>query len=113
MFQLLGILGLTGAVVSYAFNMHTSYVTQGGRLDQNPCIAASAIQVPLLTMLGLSLLDKSEWHLDWPWWLWPAVWLVETLLIILTMIWIGNSAYRKSTKNKAGVPTSSKDGNEP
>jgi hypothetical protein len=101
MFLLLGIIGLVGAFAAYIFNMHTSYVTQGGRLDQNPCIAAAAIQVPMLTMLGLSLLDKSGVQFDWPWWLWPTVWLVETLFIIWTMIWIGDVAYKKAAMNKA------------
>lgn len=100
MLRLLGIIGLMGAVGAYIFSMHDSYVTQGGRLDQNPCIAAAAIQVPLLTMLGLSLLDNSGLQLDWPWWLWSAVWLVETLVIIMSLTWIGNIAYRNGTRNK-------------
>ncbi|MDK9716230.1 hypothetical protein [Sulfuritalea hydrogenivorans] len=96
MLQVLGVLCLVIAAGAFVFYMRTSYVTQGGSQGQVPCVAAAAIQVPLLTMLGLSLLDKTTLPLDLAWWHWLSIWLAETLLVAAAAIWIGNVASRKS-----------------
>ena len=96
MLQLLGFLALAVAAAAFIMHMRTSYMTQGGRLGQDPCVAAAAVQVPLMTMLGLSLVDKTTLALDWPWWQWLAIWLIETVVVAWTTIWIGDMAYKKA-----------------
>ncbi len=57
--QIFGVLALLAAGAAFVMHMHTSFVTQGGGLGQNPCVAAATFQVPLMTMLGLTFLDKA------------------------------------------------------
>lgn len=55
--QFLGFVATAAAVAAYIAYLRTSHATQGGRPGRNPCVAAATIQVPLMTMLGLSSLD--------------------------------------------------------
>jgi hypothetical protein len=108
MLQLLGVLSLVGALAALVMHMRTSYATQGGREGQNPCVAAAAIQVPLLTMTGLALLDKTTLHLDLPWWHWLSIWLAETIVVTAATIRVGEVAYRRARSDRHGKPTLNK-----
>lgn len=101
MLQVLGALCLVAAVAGFIMYMRTSYVTQGGGLGQVPCVAAATIQVPLMTMLGLALLNTATGQFDFPWWQWLLIWFAETVLVALATSWIGDVACRKS---RAGRP---------
>lgn len=94
--NLLGVLSLVAAVVGLAMHLRTSYLTQGGRLGQDPCIAAAAIQVPMMTMLGLVLLSNGTGRFDFPWWLWLLLWLAETVAVGAVANWVGNLAHRRA-----------------
>ena len=94
--HLLGYLTLLGAAAAYGLHLRASFLTHGGRLGQDPCVAAAAIQVPLLTLLGLSLLETAAWMPDWSWWVWPLVWLAQTLFVTGTALWIGELGYRRA-----------------
>lgn len=96
--QISGVLALLAAGAAFVMHMHTSYTTRGGGLGQNPCVAAATIQVPLMTMLGLTLLDKATGQLDLQWWQWLSVWLIETVFVAAATIWIGHFANRKARR---------------
>lgn len=96
MFQALGILALVTAGAALVFHLWTAFLTQGGRLDQNPCVAAATIQVPLLTLLGLSLLHRATGQPDLPGWQWLLLWLGESLAVARLAASISNFAYRRS-----------------
>jgi hypothetical protein len=96
--QLFGVLTLLAAGAAFVMHMHTSFATQGGGLGQNPCVAAATIQVPLMTILGLTLLDNATGQLDLQWWQWLLIWLIETVFVAAATIWIGNIAYKKARK---------------
>lgn len=87
----LGIIVLLVALLALLFNLKTSYETQGGGIDQNPVFGASIIQIPLLVMLGLTLIDHSgRLHLEW--WHYPAIWLALVVCIGSLVAWVGNYA---------------------
>ena len=96
--QLFGVLALLAAGAAFVMHMHTSYATQGGGLGQNPCVAAATIQVPLMTMLGLTLLDKATGQFDLQGWQWLLIWLIESVFVATATIWIGNIAYKKAIR---------------
>ena len=100
MLHMLGILLLVAALAALVFYLRTSYVTQGGGLGQVPCVAAATIQVPLLTMLGLALLNDAPGGYALVWWQWLAIWLVETVFIAMAASWICDRGCR-SAKRKA------------
>jgi len=97
----LGIFSLLVAVVAFLMHMRTSYVTQGGGLGQVPCVAAAAIQVPLMTMLGLGLVSEATGQFDFIWWQWFLIWLVETLCVAAAAVWIGRLAERQAKSSSA------------
>lgn len=82
---ILGIIVLLGAVLALLFDLRTSYRTQGGRIGQVPVVAAAAIQVPLLFILGLWLIDTAVVH-AWlvPWWSYLLLWAA----LVITVGWL-------------------------
>lgn len=99
MFLALGIFALIVAIVALVFNLKISYDTHGGALGQVPCIAAATIQVPLLSMLGLSLIDKAGHRLDLEYWQWGLLWLAQTVAIAVIATWVGRLGERRSQRN--------------
>lgn len=97
----LGILCLLAAFAAFIMHMRTSYATQGGGLGQDPCVAAAAIQVPLLTMLGLGLVSNATGRFDFSWWQWLVLWFVEVLCVATIAIWIGRLAERRAKSRSA------------
>ncbi len=110
MLQLLGVLSLMAAVAGFIMYLRTSYVTQGGGLGQVPCVAAATIQVPLMTMLGLALLNEATGQFDFPWWQWLLIWFAETVLVALATSWIGDVARRKSMAGRSDPEAPAKGG---
>ena len=110
MLQVLGVLSLVAAIAAIIMHMRTSYVTQGGRQGQDPCVAAAAVQVPMMTMLGLALLNKTTAQFDLLWWQWLSIWLVEAIVVAVAAISIGDVAYRKSRIGRHDQQTLTKGG---
>lgn len=92
----LGIMVLVAALVALAFNLKTSYETQGGSIGQVPVFGASIIQIPLLVMVGFGIIDKSgRLHLEW--WHYPIIWLALVVCIGSLVTWVGNHAKSKNS----------------
>lgn len=91
----LGIIALVAALVALAFNLKTSYETQGGGIGQDPVFGASIIQIPLLVMLGLKLIDNSV-RLNLVWWHYLIIWLALVISIGSLITLVGRYAKSKN-----------------
>lgn len=98
MLELFGIFFLVAAGGAFVLYLRTSYLTEGGRQGQTPCVAAAAVQVPMMTLLGLWLLDQARGGFGLAWWQWFAIWFVETVVVALVTSGTGNCADRKARR---------------
>ena len=98
MLQILGILCLLAAAAALILHLRTSYATHGGSLGQDPCVAAATVQVPLMTLLGLAILNNATGVFAFIWWQWFLIWLVETVLVAMTASWIGELGRSRSKR---------------
>lgn len=94
MLKALGIFCLLTALAGLVIHLRTAFITQGGGLDQNPCVAAAAIQVPMMTLLGLAILNQETGLFDFQWWEWVALWFVETVLVTIMASGLGHIAHQ-------------------
>lgn len=54
----LGMFLLVMTVVAFIWNMKVSYDTRGGNIGQVPVLGTPVIQLPLTTVMGISLIDN-------------------------------------------------------
>lgn len=63
------------AALGLAWNLKASYDSEGGGLGQTPVLGVAVIQLPLLTLLGLSLLGRENPFFEIANWMYPLLWL--------------------------------------
>lgn len=100
-----GIVILLLALLALLWNLRMSYVTHGGSIGQDPVVASTAIQVPLLVVVGLKLVDSSariEVVRAWlaPWWSYLLVW--GALVITLGWLAIKVGQFGASRQSQSG-----------
>ena len=96
---IVGIIFLTLALALLIFNLNTSYDTHGGALGQVPVFGSTIIQVPMLALIGVSLLEKSG-RLPMEWWYYPVIGLAVGVLSGLLVILAGRyGKYRNPHKH--------------
>jgi hypothetical protein len=71
----LGIACLAMAVVGLVWNLKVSYDSHCGGIGQIPVLGPPVIQLPLLTAMGISLLEKSTQAFLLVWWGYFFIWL--------------------------------------
>lgn len=97
----LGIFLVFIGALAFLFNLRTSYLTHGGGIGQVPVVAASSIQVPLVTVFGIGLIDGATGWPGFVWWHYVLTWLGLTLCIATMTVWAGNLGGRRQSARDA------------
>jgi hypothetical protein len=85
----LGMLLVLVGTLALLWNLRESYLTQGGAIGQVPVVAAAAIQVPLVMVLGIALIDGATNWLGLEWWHYLLAWFGLALFAGTITVWAG------------------------
>lgn len=80
---ILGILCLVLTAFALLLNLKESFDSECGGIGQIPVLGVSVIQLPLTTVLAISVLKKSAANtsqLSLAWWMYPLLWLASAVI---------------------------------
>jgi hypothetical protein len=98
MLKFLGIACLLVAALGLIWNLKESYDSHCGEIGQIPIIGVAVIQLPLITVLGMSIFDQETHIVNFLWWTYPVLWLASaTIFSLLTILAgrLGNYVHKK------------------
>ncbi len=98
MLKFIGIACLLVAAMGLIWNLKESYDSHCGGIGQTPVLGVAIIQLPLMTVLGISIFDQETLIFNFLWWMFPIIWLASvTIFCVLTILAgrLGNYVHTK------------------
>lgn len=89
---ILGVTCLVLTAFALLLNLKESFDSQCGGIGQIPVLGVSVIQLPILTVLGISVLEKTTAntsHISLIWWMYPLLWLASAVIYTALTIMAG------------------------